>query len=177
MIGEVKTIQQFHTRYIILLCVAVVLFTVLNSTSTNMIYYYHQTSTSDFEQQLDFSIQKHIIFMLRVLGMLLTSVTLTPGAASPTVPHLAADLTLRASSRHPSVRQLAAFTACISRSSSSTPRCEPEISESVCNLPSQQLNECYEGLRVRTCWFVFNEGRERCVRNLHSAIRSPSIGT
>ena len=29
--------------------------TVVNSTSTNMSYYYRQTSTSDFEQQLDYS--------------------------------------------------------------------------------------------------------------------------
>ena len=39
-------------------------------------------------------------------------------AAPPSVPHLAADLTLRASARHPNVHLLDAFMACIIRSSS-----------------------------------------------------------
>ena len=39
-------------------------------------------------------------------------------AAPPCVPHLAADLTLRASARHPNVHLLDAFMACIIRSSS-----------------------------------------------------------
>ena len=48
-------------------------------------------------------------------------------AAPPSFPHLAADLTLRASARHPNVHLLDAFMACIIRSSSSffTPCCEP----------------------------------------------------
>ena len=44
------TIQLVYT-----LCLAVVLTTVINSTSMNMSYCYHQTSMSDFEQQLDYS--------------------------------------------------------------------------------------------------------------------------
>ena len=39
-------------------------------------------------------------------------------AAPPSVPHLAADLRLRASARHPNVHLLDAFMACIIRSSS-----------------------------------------------------------
>ena len=48
-------------------------------------------------------------------------------AAPPSVPHLAADLILRASVGHPNVHLLDAFMACIIRSSSSfcTPCCEP----------------------------------------------------
>ena len=48
-------------------------------------------------------------------------------AAPPSVPHLAADLTLRASVGHPNVHLLDAFMACIIRSSYSfcTPCCEP----------------------------------------------------
>ena len=43
------------------------------------------------------------------------------------------------------------------------PAARPEISEPVCKFPSQQPNECYEGLRVRTGWlgwFVFHGCRE-----------------
>ena len=58
---------------------------------------------------------------------MLTRVTLTPDArdddarvaAPPSVPHLAADLILRASARHPNVHLLDAFMACITRSSAS----------------------------------------------------------
>ena len=53
---------------------------------------------------------------------MLTRVPLTSDArdvaAPPSVPHLAADLTLRASARHPNIRMLDAFMACIKRSSS-----------------------------------------------------------
>ena len=53
---------------------------------------------------------------------ILTRVPLTPDArdvaAPPSVPHLAAVLTLRASARHPNVHLLDAFMACIIRSSS-----------------------------------------------------------
>ena len=53
---------------------------------------------------------------------MLTRVPLTSGARDvvvpPSVPHLAADLTLRASAHHPSARLLDAFMTCIIRSSS-----------------------------------------------------------
>ena len=53
---------------------------------------------------------------------MLTPVPLTSDArdvaAPPSVPHLAADLTLRASARHANVRLLDAFVACIIRNSS-----------------------------------------------------------
>ena len=52
---------------------------------------------------------------------MLTRVPLTSGARDvvvpPSVPHLAADLTLRVSAHHPSARLLDAFMACIIRSS------------------------------------------------------------
>ena len=115
------------TGTIYTLHVAVASSTVVNSTSTNMIYFYHhQISTSDFDQQLDchYAIQKHIIHVTcswHATGAILTHVTLTPGAvaASPSGPHLAADLSMRDSVHHPSVHLLAAFTSCISQSSSS----------------------------------------------------------
>ena len=53
---------------------------------------------------------------------MLTRVLLTSDArdvaAPPSVPHLVADLTLRASARHPNIHLLDAFMACIIRSSS-----------------------------------------------------------
>ena len=50
-----RTLVVIGTMQLYTLCLAVVLTTVVNSTSTNMSYYYRQTSTSDFEQQLDYS--------------------------------------------------------------------------------------------------------------------------
>ena len=77
----------------------------------------------------------HVTCSWHAADAMLTRVTLTPDArdvdarvaAPPSVPHLAADLTPRASARLPSVRLLDAFMACITRSSSSffTPCCEP----------------------------------------------------
>ena len=49
------TLVVFGTMQLYTLCLVVVLTSVVNSTSTNMSYYYRQTSTSDFEQQLDYS--------------------------------------------------------------------------------------------------------------------------
>ena len=91
---------------------------------------------SDFEQQFDghYAVQKHIIHVTcswHAADAMLTHVILTPNAgdvaAPPSVPHLAADLILRASARHPNVRLLDAFIACITRSSSPffTPCWEP----------------------------------------------------
>ena len=67
----------------------------------------------------------HVTCSWHAADAMLTRVTLTPDArdidarvaAPPSVPHLAADLTLRASARHPSVRLLNAFMA--TRSSAS----------------------------------------------------------
>ena len=86
---------------------------------------------SDFEQQFDghYAVQKHIIHVpcsWHAADAMLTRVTLTPDArdvdarvaAPPSIPHLAADLKLRASARHPSVRLLDAFMPRITRSSS-----------------------------------------------------------
>ena len=75
--------------------------TVVNSTSTNVRYYYHQASTSDYEQQLVY-IKAHIIHVTcswHATDATLPRVTLTPDAvaAPPSGSHLAADLFLRAS--------------------------------------------------------------------------------
>ena len=96
-----RTLVVIGTMQLYTLCLAVVLTAVANSTSTNMSYYYRQTSTSDFEQQLD---QKHIIQVTcswHAAGAMFTRVTLRPVAgdvsAPPSDPHLDADLFLRAS--------------------------------------------------------------------------------
>ena len=58
--GHARTHARTHARgnlhnAIIYLVSSIVLTSVVNSTSTNMSSYYRQTSTSDFEQQLDYS--------------------------------------------------------------------------------------------------------------------------
>ena len=81
--------------------------------------------------------------------------TLTSGgfAASPSASCLAVVLSTRVSVCHPCIRMLAAFASCISRSSSSppTPSWSHRINES---LLSQQLNECYEGLRLSSSMYA-----------------------
>ena len=120
----------------------------MNGTTTNMI-------------NITIAIIIHVTYTWQATDAILTRVTLTSNAgdvtASPSVPHLAADSTLRASVRHPSVRLLAAFTVCITTKFIFR---SPEISESVNKLPSHQLSESYEGLRVRTGEFVFHECQE-----------------